>query len=536
MKGKLVSLLISVSMIAALMTGCGTTSEEVTTGPAATTGSTTAGNTATEASAASEAPGEDADSGEITEINYWTWEAGDGTAGSNALGKDVEAAINAITEEKIGVHVNFHWINGADYATQLSLAILNGEQVDVADYYYSGAGTFSSLYSSGSIMDITEVAAKYAPDALKTIEDTVLSGVTIDEKLYGIPTYRVLNANYYIIMRGDILDELGLREQAKNMKTWADYEAVMAAVKDSGFSGYATGGGAGFGMISNTGCIYQGENISDSVIFDPVGDAYFSVATDQEGHVYNQVAMEESKNQFQMFKRWMDAGYMYPDSAYDSTGAKELFNQGVLFSVFASSEYGVETSWKASSGYDCECYLVGESPLNTSNVQKFGLVVPTTCKEPEAVMKWINLLYTDPEIMNLITWGIEGKSYEVVDGVAQYIGEADALTSGFHNNDYKIGNSFLCLPWSGAPADFRDAARTFFKSAPASIYLGLTIDTSEHASLVSQISAVTDEFHGQMCGGFYTDDLYQEYLDKLNAAGIDDYVALYQDAIDEFLK
>ena len=84
-------------------------------------------------------------------------------------------------------------------------------------------------------MDITDVAAQYAPRPFETIGDTVLSGVTIDGKLYGIPTYRVLNANYYIIMRGDILDELGLREQAQNMKTWADYESIMSAVKDSGF-------------------------------------------------------------------------------------------------------------------------------------------------------------------------------------------------------------------------------------------------------------------------------------------------------------
>ena len=354
MKRKVIPFLISASMAVSLFAGCQTTSEEEA--PAGTNTDSAGGQSVT---------GDGSNSGEITEINYWTWEAGDGTAGSNTLGEEVEAAINAITEEKIGVHVNFNWINGADYATQLSLAILNGEQVDLADYYYSGAGTFASLYSSGSIMDITDVAAQYAPEALETIGDTVLSGVTIDGKLYGIPTYRVLNANYYIIMRGDILDELGLREQAQNMKTWADYESIMSAVKDSGFSGYATGGGAGFGMISNTGCIYQGENISDSLIFDPVGDAYFSIATDQEGHVYNQVAMEESKNQFEMFKRWMDEGFMYPDSAYDSTGAKELYNQGVLFSVFASSEYGVETSWEASSGFDCECYLVGESPLNT---------------------------------------------------------------------------------------------------------------------------------------------------------------------------
>lgn len=530
MKKQLVSALLSISMMSSMLAGCGTTSEEEV--PASSAVENNGG--AAEKEQTTEAAKED--DGEITEINYWSWEAGDGTAGSNTLGAEVEAAINAIAEKEIGVHVNFNWVNGADYATQLSLAILNGEQVDVADYYYSGAGTFSQLYSSGSITDITDLAKEYAPEAMETIGDTILSGVTIDGKLYGIPTYRILNSNFYIIMRGDILDELGLREQAKNMKTWADYEAIMQAVKDSGFAGYATGGGAGFGMISNAGCIYQGENIRDSYIYDPLGDVYFSLATDQEGHAVNQVAMPEAQNQFKMFKKWMDAGYMYPDSAYDSTGAKELFNQGVLFSVFASSEYGVETSWRASSGYDVECYMVGEAPLNTSNVQKFGLVLPTTCKEPEASMKWINLLYTNPEIMNLITWGIEGKSYEVVDGVAQYMNGADALTSGFHNNDYKIGNAFLCLPWSGAKPTFREDALNVFKSAPASNYLGLTVDTSGNEALISAISAVNDEFHGQMCGGFYTDELYQEYLDKLKSAGIDEYIKLYQDAIDSFNK
>ena len=39
-----------------------------------------------------------------------------------------------------------------------------------------------------------------------------------------------------------------------------------------------------------------------------------------------------------------------------------------------------------------------------------------------------------------------------------------------------------------------------------------------------------------MCGGFYTDDLYQEYLQKLKDAGIDEYIALYQDSIDKFMK
>ena len=170
MKKRFISMLLSISMLAILFAGCGTTSEEAS--PEKTGGG--------DASSADTSDEDGNVSDEITEINYWAWEAGDGTAGSNSLGTEVEAAINEIAEKEIGVHVNFNWINGADYATQLSLAILNGEQIDIADYYYSGAGTFSQLYSSSSIMDITDLAAEYAPDALETIGDTVLAGVTMD--------------------------------------------------------------------------------------------------------------------------------------------------------------------------------------------------------------------------------------------------------------------------------------------------------------------------------------------------------------------
>lgn len=103
MKRKVIPFLISASMTVSLLAGCQTTSEEEV--PAGTNTDSVSSQSVTD---------DESHSGEITEINYWTWEAGDGTAGSNTLGEEVEAAINAITEEKIGVHVNFNWINGAD--------------------------------------------------------------------------------------------------------------------------------------------------------------------------------------------------------------------------------------------------------------------------------------------------------------------------------------------------------------------------------------------------------------------------------------
>ena len=70
MKKKLISMLLSISMLAVVFTGCGTTSEEEV--PENTEAEVT--DTADETENETEA---EAGGGEITEINYWTWEAGD---------------------------------------------------------------------------------------------------------------------------------------------------------------------------------------------------------------------------------------------------------------------------------------------------------------------------------------------------------------------------------------------------------------------------------------------------------------------------
>lgn len=52
---------------------------------------------------------------------------------------------------------------------------------------------------------------------------------------------------------------------------------------------------------------------------------------------------------------------------------------------------------------------------------------------------------------------------------------------------------------------------------------------------VSQISAVTDQYQQTLqCGG-YTPELYQEYLSKLDTAGVQDYLAAVQTQLDAWI-
>lgn len=162
---------------------------------------------------------------------------------------------------------------------------------------------------------------------------------------------------------------------------------------------------------------------------------------------------------------------------------------------------------------------------------------PVCAAEPAAAISFLNLLYTSGELMNLLIWGIEDENYVVNEnGEADYPADKDGSTCGYHGNDFAFGNQFLCLPWSGMGGDFRDIALESLENATRSIYCGLSVDTSDHATLVSSIAAVLGEYKGQVTAGMYTEKLYDEFMKKLDSAGIDEYVAIYQNAVAEFVK
>ena len=50
------------------------------------------------------------------------------------------------------------------------------------------------------------------------------------------------------------------------------------------------------------------------------------------------------------------------------------------------------------------------------------------------------------------------------------------------------------------------------------------------------ILAGTDEFRGQLCGGMWTDEVYDKYISQLNAADVDSYLKAYEDQLNAWLE
>lgn len=455
----------------------------------------------------------------------------------------VEDAVNALVEPQIGVRIKLHTPEVGNYEQQMNLALSSGEQVDLMLTYAYGAVGFTNLKALNLLSDITDEVNTYGQDIKRLLGD-ILNATTDQGVIYGMCGNRPIKASLYIIMRTDVLEDLGLLEKAENMTTFTEYEEILAAVKSSEKWRYLAGivpmdtQGT---VISLTGNYVIGDRFEDTSVYDGLGYSSILLAADPvtgDGKVYNNFASAQFHEMFERVSDWNKKGYIYKDATAQTEMAESMIKQNTAFSAFIQTEGGLKacTATKTMScGMPMTCVKVKDMPLLTSNATKFDWVVPVNTIDAQAAVKFLNLMYTSAELNNLLAWGIEGMHYELRDGVACFMEGEDTSSAGYHSMEYFFGNTYLVTPWEGNAPDLRDAQKADMDSGVASAYLGFVANLSGIESEVTAVQNVTLECLPAIASGFATEDDYQTFLDKLSAAGAGKIVDSYQRQLDEWM-
>ncbi len=517
---KLVSVLLVGAMAAALFTGCGSNNEE---------------NVVDNTSAADEE--DDEDDGEITEIEFYSMTL----FGTDGL-QEVQDAINEISEKEIGVHVNITMLDMSAYAEQTSLMFSSQEQMDIMMTTPIQSAGFSSLVSQNQLMPLNDLLPEYAPELMELMGD-YLDGTTVNGNIYSVTTWRTLNSNCYAVMRADILDDLGLREKAENLSSWTEYQEILQAVVDSDYDGgkvttaLANNDNDGT-VISVEYAMVGNDDWSQNFGYDTLGDTYKIVAVDEDTDtVYSYFQSEEYYKMLKLMTDMYNKGYVYKDAATADDAGDVLLSNDVTFSTVVNSEIGVEANRLSTTGHEVVCPMITQEPVSTGSATKFSWAIPITSKEPEAAAKFLNLMYTNADIENLLVWGIEGRDYELNEE-----GEAVKLdTVVYNSNDFLFGNQFLAYPAEGQGGDFREVALADLQSAPVSKYFGCTVDTAEIANDLTAVYNVIQQYKpGLEAGSTSVPDTYEEYLESdfckaLESAGVQTVLDEYQAQLDAWL-
>ena len=244
------------------------------------------------------------------------------------------------------------------------------------------------------------------------------------------------------VIRKDWLDEAGLEIP----RTLDELEVVLEAFKNRG------------GDVIPMSLHFEENSIngwSGSIISAfGINPAWFTLEPDGTTIAPIGYVTPEYKDYLTLMNAWYAAGYIDPDFMNRDSES--------IASLLLADRLGVMTQSAASPAYYKEFYAGHQAfdlvamPLPRKDPdQKITYrqaysscatnytVITSSCKNPEIAAQWLNVGYKQEAVLRN-TYGIEGETYEMIDGVPYY-------TEGFFAHDYADQDTMReCELWHNA--------------------------------------------------------------------------------------
>lgn len=509
---KILALLLCIML---LLTGCGTAGGGAGSSPAAD-GSSAGGAQAD--------PG-----GEVEEIVFATWTIN--TLPSDEAIQSVEDEINKITEDAIGVKVDYKVFPLGEFQQKVALELQSGGTIDV----FSCRSNFQSNVVDGMCYDITELVDTYCKDAQEILPADWWDCAKFRGRLYGVPAYTPKALGVNIVWRSDIAEELKLDMSGVN--TVEDLTEIFARVKEAHPEMYPLiGGNGGFGgLTSMTYAIPGVDTMGDS------GSSPAGVLVGDSDTVVNLFETEEYRQQMMLVRSWYEKGYIMQDLATTTLTNIELLSSGNAFCNITLQGGGADyiaTNAAGQTSQPLASKYIGACTMNTVNAMAQGMCVASTSKVPEASLKFMNLMFTNADLANLIQWGIEGRDYVVnEDGTVQPPEGFDSSSVPYPGGYFNMLNMYCGLeyPAAGTPQEsINFGVDNIFKAERVRSF-GFVFDTSSVTSQYAAVSNVIMQYYaGLDCGSVDLETTIPAFNQALKEAGIDDIIAEKQRQYDEW--
>ena len=440
----------------------------------------------------------------------------------------VQDAVNEITVPKIGVEVEFLTVPIMDQATKQGLLVAGGQQIDLV---VAGLLTTpSNLVSSGLLQPITEYVEN--SEVLSGLAEGILDACRVKGEIYAYPGSIASGNRVSYFYDKDLAEEYGL-EMPEKITSAEDWEALFEAVLASGMPQY------GISLGDGVACEYEWAP------FDSLGDdallSYGVVMDPQNGTtVENYYASEEYMQKCRMHRDWFEKGYCVPDSISNGYTTTDSMSQGIMLGFVSNSNPGNSTAYKSkTTGRN-----LGEVPMTdiitkTSNVLNFCWGVSSSCERPEKVVEFLELMFSDTELANLLNYGIEGVHYTTREGsrIIDYPDGVDGSNCGYGSFVGTYGNVkdiYQRPPFTDE--DIEGFDDFIYPNAETSRFLGYSFDPSNVTTALTAVSAVIGQYAPALeCGIVDPDEMVPEFLDALEAAGMSEVIAENQAQLDAWL-
>lgn len=426
----------------------------------------------------------------------------------------MEAAAK-ITEPLIGAKIDLQCIEASSFTERMNMNMASGSNFDIT---FSGwVNPYLTAVKRGGLMDITELIDEHTTELKGSIPDYAWEAAKVDGKIYAVPNLQIFAPPTSMLMIKEITEKYGL--DVENLNHVSELEGFLQKVKENEPLLYPYR--PHYGVRPWTDGIY--ELIQSDV----------AIRTDGSSpEVFFLYDTPEYQEGLKTLHEWYKKGYIRSDILSMGSDAADL-KLGKYVVNQSGWAPGAEVSAKINNGGKdmvlkpiMKPYLTKDKALATMNA------IGKSSKNAEKAIKMIELINTNKELYNLISYGIEGTHYKK-DAEGKV--EVDTQSGYVTNSAWMFGNQFNAYLQVGQDDDVWEQTSKLNDEAIKSPLLGFVLDTDPIKNEISQISAINSEYalNTFIVNGL---DNWDEYMKKLETAGSKKVLAEIQKQVNEYWK
>lgn len=449
--------------------------------------------------------------------------------------------------------VEFTITPAGEYKEKFNQVLASGEAVDLAWVGYATA--LQTDMNDGNLMPLDDLLNTYGKGIVETLgTDTIeLHRNYADGELYFLPSWQGLIGNrmaYYVPtelaeLAGDTWTEdmrTAMTKLVNHYESVADLDAVMELWDQF------------LGAAKDAGKLYAGLN---SYFFTMDGwdtNTWIPTVADvgivKEDDSYTAVDLLQTEYRLRRYE-WMadfyQKGYWRKDIMSIQSDIVPLNKANGNFDdmtaiVFCHNYWTEDDTAKvaAAAGVDITPIILQEQPT-LSKGSATGMAIPYCADEPERAMMVLDAIYTQPDLYQLLVYGIEGEHYTVNgDGtITTPYGANPTADSDYGLSKWVIGTCENSLVSQGDVAGFYDRLKEAEADCLINPFINFVFDATNVEAQVAAVNALSSEYKGQLWYGALGDgwkECQEEYMAARKKAGVDDIIAEYQKQLDAFIE
>lgn len=512
MKKKVLSIVLSAVMVASVFAGCG--KEEATTEESTTE---TVEESADEAEEATEETAE-IDISEPVTLKWYLH-------GSNVTDDtEVLAKANEYLGEKLNVTLEPIWGTWGDFDDNATLSLQAGDDVDIYFTCSWSLDEYVKYAKDGYWVRLDDpennLIEKYAPDLWATLPSVLTEGATVDGAngmgVYAVPGYKDIATQNCWDINVPMLEKYGYTVADIEGKTFYEFGDILKTIKEGegdSFYPLLVEGAVLERMVNNT--LILDTTCLLSYYIDPVDPS-----KDLGNKVVNKFATEEYKKYVDQVREYYNAGYIDPACA-NAQQANDMRTASQLAGSYAigTQSYALGYELQASQERGFEVAMVPATPayVDTTSSRGAMMAISTASKNPERAMMFLNLLNTDPYLMTLLNYGVEGVHYDLDENGLVVFTDKRADYTPWTNG---MGNVTILTPQASQGADFWEGFKEYYGGASEVPTLGYTFDAANVETEMAAVANVAGEYALALNTGAAPEGALDEFLTKLDEAGM----------------